>query len=150
MNNKTEKIIRLTVSYLILLFAAVVVIYPLLWVIGSSFNPGQSLSGSSMFPENATTKHYLDLFDLEKSNYILWYFNSMKISITTMVLSVITVSLTGYAFSRYRFIGRKNGLLTFLVLQMIPNFAALIAIFVLAQRTGLIDTHLGLILIYVG
>lgn len=150
MNNKTEKIIRLTVSYLILLFAAVVVIYPLLWVIGSSFNPGQSLSGSSMFPENATTKHYLDLFDLEKSNYILWYINSMKISITTMVLSVITVSLTGYAFSRYRFIGRKNGLLTFLVLQMIPNFAALIAIFVLAQRTGLIDTHLGLILIYVG
>ena len=99
-----------------------------------------------MFPENATTKHYLDLFDLEKSNYILWYINSMKISIITMVLSVITVSLTGYAFSRYRFIGRKNGLLTFLVLQMIPNFAALIAIFVLAQRTGLIDTHLGLIL----
>ena len=150
MSNKTEKILRLTASYLILLIAAVVVIYPLLWVIGSSFNPGQSLSGSSMFPENATTKHYRDLFDLEKSNYILWYINSMKISIITMVLSVITVSLTGYAFSRYRFIGRKNGLLTFLVLQMIPNFAALIAIFVLAQRTGLIDTHLGLILIYVG
>ena len=50
MNNKTEKIIRLTASYLILLIAVVVVIYPLLWVIGSSFNPGQSLSGSSMFP----------------------------------------------------------------------------------------------------
>ncbi|MEK5038610.1 sugar ABC transporter permease [Sporosarcina sp. FSL K6-3457] len=150
MSNKTEKILRLTASYLILLIAAVVVIYPLLWVIGSSFNPGQSLSGSSMFPKNPTTKHYVDLFDLEKSNYILWYINSMKISIITMILSVITVSLTGYAFSRYRFIGRKNGLLTFLVLQMIPNFAALIAIFVLAQRTGLIDTHLGLILIYVG
>ncbi len=150
MNNKSEKIIRLTASYLILLIAAVVVIYPLLWVIGSSFNPGQSLSGSSMFPKNPTTKHYLDLFDLEKSNYILWYINSMKISLITMFLSVITVSLTGYAFSRYRFIGRKNGLLTFLVLQMIPNFSALIAIFVLAQRTGLIDTHLGLILIYVG
>ncbi|WP_203248835.1 sugar ABC transporter permease [Sporosarcina beigongshangi] len=150
MSNRTEKIIRLTASYLVLLVAAVVVIYPLLWVIGSSFNPGQSLSGSSMFPKNPTTKHYVDLFDLEKSNYILWYINSMKISLTTMALSVITVSLTGYAFSRYRFIGRKNGLLTFLVLQMIPNFAALIAIFVLAQRTGLIDTHLGLILIYVG
>ncbi|WP_342504936.1 sugar ABC transporter permease [Sporosarcina sp. FSL K6-2383] len=150
MSNKTEKILRLTASYLILLIAAVVVIYPLLWVIGSSFNPGQSLSGSSMFPTNPTTKHYVGLFDLEKSNYILWYINSLKISTITMVLSVIAVSLTGYAFSRYRFIGRKNGLLTFLVLQMIPNFAALIAIFVLAQRTGLIDTHLGLILIYVG
>ncbi len=39
----------------------------------------------------------------------------------------------------------KNGLLTFLILQMIPNFAALIALYVLAQLTGLIDTHLALI-----
>lgn len=150
MNNKTEKIIRLTASYLVLLVAIVIVIYPLLWVVGSSFNPGQSLSGSSMFPENPTFKHYLDLFNTEKSNYILWYINSIKISLITMAFAVIAVSLTGYAFSRYRFIGRKNGLLTFLALQMIPNFAALIAIFVLANRTGLIDTHLGLILIYVG
>ena len=44
----------------------------------------------------------------------------------------------------------ENGLLTFLILQMIPNFAALIALYVLAQLTGLIDTHLALILIYVG
>lgn len=150
MNMKTEKIIRLTLSYFILLVAAVVVIYPLLWVIGSSLNPGQSLSGSTMFPENPTFKHYLDLFDMENSNYVLWYINSMKISLITMALAVISVSLTAYAFSRYRFVGRKNGLLTFLVLQMIPNFAALIAIFVLAQRTDLLDTHLGLILIYTG
>lgn len=87
---------------------------------------------------------------MEKSNYVLWYLNSMKISLITMFFAVISVALTGYAFSRYRFIGRKNGLLTFLVLQMIPNFAALIAIFVLAQRTNLLDTHLGLIIIYVG
>ena len=150
MNTKTEKIIRLTLSYFILLVAALVVIYPLLWVIGSSLNPGQSLSGSTMFPENPTFKHYLELFDMDNSNYVLWYINSMKISLITMALSVISVSLTAYAFSRYRFVGRKNGLLTFLVLQMIPNFAALIAIFVLAQRTGLLDTHLGLILIYTG
>ena len=150
MTTKTGNIIRLTASYLILLLASVIVIYPLLWVIGSSLNPGQSLSGSSMFPDNPTFKHYLNLFDLDNSNYILWYVNSLKISLITMVLAVIAVSLTGYSFSRYRFVGRKNGLLTFLILQMIPNFAALIAIFVLAQRTGLLDTHLGLILIYVG
>ncbi|WP_108670091.1 sugar ABC transporter permease [Peribacillus acanthi] len=150
MSMKKNKIIRLTVSYLIILAVIFVVVYPLLWVIGSSLNPGASLSGSRMFPENPTLAHYQYLFDLEKSNYILWYWNSMKISLSTMALTVISVSFTAYAFSRYRFIGRKNGLLTFLILQMIPNFAALIAIFVLANRTGLIDTHLGLILVYVG
>ncbi|MEW9109130.1 sugar ABC transporter permease [Cytobacillus gottheilii] len=150
MSMKKNKIVRLTVSYLIIAFVVLIVIYPLLWVIGSSFNPGQSLSGSKMFPENPTLDHYRYLFDMEESNYVKWYLNSLKISVMTMILTVITVSLTAYSFSRYRFVGRKNGLLTFLILQMIPNFAALIAIFVLATRTGLIDTHLGLILVYVG
>ncbi len=50
-----------------------------------------------------------------------------------MIFSVLAISFTAYAFSRYRFVGRKNGLLTFLILQMIPNFAALIALYVLAQ-----------------
>ncbi|SHR43541.1 Probable sugar ABC transporter, permease protein SugB [Mycobacteroides abscessus subsp. abscessus] len=150
MSMKTNKFIRLTLSYLVIAFMAVIVIYPLLWIIGSSFNPGNSLSGSTMFPENPTLAHYKHLFDTDKSDYIIWYKNSLKISIITMVLTVASVALTAYSFSRYRFVGRKNGLITFLILQMIPNFAALIAIFVLANRTGLIDTHLGLILVYVG
>ncbi|WP_017381611.1 sugar ABC transporter permease [Paenisporosarcina sp. TG-14] len=150
MSNKKSRLIRLTISYIIILAMVFIIIYPLLWVVGSSLNPGQSLSGSKMFPNNPSLVHYKYLFNLENSNYLLWYWNSMKISVITMVLSVISVAFTAYAFSRYRFIGRKNGLLTFLILQMIPNFAALIAIYVLANRTGLIDTHIGLILVYVG
>jgi arabinogalactan oligomer / maltooligosaccharide transport system permease protein len=150
MEMKRNKIIRLTLSYLVVLFMFVVILYPLIWIVGSSFNPGNSLMSSSIIPENATLKHYKALFDTENSDYLLWYWNTLKICFLTMVFSVILVSLTAYSFSRYRFIGRKNGLVTFLILQMVPNFAALIAIFVLALVTGLLDTHLGLILIYVG
>ncbi|MED4461574.1 sugar ABC transporter permease [Metabacillus fastidiosus] len=150
MSMKKERTIRLTLSYLVIFVMFAIILYPVLWIIGSSFNPGQSLSGSSIIPENATLKHYQFLFDLEKSNYLYWYWNSLKVSFLTMALTVIMVSLTAYTFSRYRFIGRKNGLLAFLILQMVPNFAALIAIFVLALLTGLLDTHLGLILVYVG
>ncbi|MCD7034924.1 sugar ABC transporter permease [Metabacillus sp. GX 13764] len=150
MNTKQHKIFRLTLSYIIILIVFAIILYPVAWIIGSSLNPGQSLSGSSIIPKNATLAHYQFLFDTSKSNYLIWYWNSMKISVATMVLTVILVSLTAYSFSRYRFVGRKNGLMTLLVLQMIPNFAALIAIYVLAFMTGLLDTHLGLILIYVG
>lgn len=150
MTKKQSKLIRLTISYLIILTMCAIILYPLLWVLGSSFNPGDSLNGSKMFPDNPTLEHYKFLFDLESSNYLLWYWNSMKISLLTMIFSVILVSFTAYSFSRYRFVGRKNGLMTFLILQMIPNFAALIAIFVLATRLQLIDTHFGLILFYVG
>ncbi|MDQ6595896.1 sugar ABC transporter permease [Bacillus salipaludis] len=150
MNTKRQNFIRLTLTYLVILIMFVLILYPLAWIIGSSFNPGQSLSGSSIIPKHATLSHYKQLFDLDKSNYVFWYINSLKVSILTMVFTVMIVSLTAYSFSRYRFVGRKNGLMTFLILQMIPNFAALIAIYILATLTGLIDTHIGLICVYVG
>ena len=150
MSIKRQKYIRLTLTYLVILAMFTIIIYPLLWIVGSSFNPGQSLSGSSIIPKNATLAHYKELFDIDQSNYLYWYWNSLKVSVLTMLFTVILVSLTAYSFSRYRFIGRKNSLMTFLILQMIPNFAALIAIFILALLTGLLDTHLGLILVYVG
>ncbi|NQD68725.1 sugar ABC transporter permease [Bacillus haikouensis] len=150
MNMKRQKLIRLTLSYLAIAVMFAIILYPVAWIIGSSFNPGQSLSGSSIIPKNATLAHYKELFDLGQSNYLIWYWNSLKVSLSTMALTVLLVSLTAYSFSRYRFTGRKNGLMTFLILQMIPNFAALIAIFVLALLTDLLDTHIGLILVYVG
>ncbi len=147
---KKQKFIRLTLSYIAIFIAIAIVIYPVLWIVGSSFNPGNSLSGSTIIPKNATLNHYKELFDLESSMYLRWYWNTLKICIITMVLSVTMIALMGYSFSRYRFIGRKNGLMTFLILQMIPNFAALIAIYVLAVQTGLINTHTALILLYTG
>lgn len=150
MNKNKQKFTRLTLSYIVIIIMTVIILFPVLWIIGSSFNPGNSLSGSSMIPEEPTLKHYKTLFNPEKSDYLIWYWNTLKICVITMVLSVSLVSLTGYSFSRYRFIGRKNGLMTFLMLQMIPNFAALIAIYVLAVLTGILDTHLALILVYTG
>ncbi|MGG1571857.1 sugar ABC transporter permease [Fictibacillus sp. NRS-1165] len=148
MSIKQEKIIRLTLSYLVLLAAITIVIYPILWVIGSSMNPGDSLTSSTIIPENATLQHYKDLFT--KTQYLTWYWNTLKICISTMILSVIFIGLTAYAFSRYRFFGRKNGLLLFLVLQMIPQFVAILAIYILANLVGLLGTHFGLVLVYVG
>ncbi len=147
---KRQKFIRLTITYIILAIVAVIIIYPVLWIIGSSLNPGDSLSGSSIIPKHATFAHYRELFDLDKSKYFLWYWNTLKICFFTMVLAVLMIALMGYSFSRYRFKGRKYSLMTFLILQMIPNFAALIAIYVLALQTHLIDKHIGLILFYVG
>lgn len=150
MNTKQNKIFRLTITYFIIAIMAVVIIYPLVWVFGASLTPGTSISSFNIIPENPTWDHYKKLFNPEESLYLKWYWNTLKVSLIAMAASVITISLMAYSFSRYRFVGRKNGLITFLILQMIPNFAALIAIFVLANVTGLINTHLGLILIYIG
>ena len=138
-------------AYILLIAVCVIIIYPLLWTIGASFNPGNSLVSTSIIPKNPTNEHYVKLFAGEGNLfYKLWYLNSLKISVFTMLLSLISVSFTAYAFSRFRFKGRKNGLTLFMLLQMIPQFSALTAIFVLGQMLGLINSHWLLILIYVG
>lgn len=138
-------------AYILLIAVCVIIIYPLLWTIGASFNPWNSLVSTSIIPKNPTNEHYVKLFAGEGNLfYKQWYLNSLKISVFTMLLSLISVSFTAYAFSRFRFKGRKNGLTLFMLLQMIPQFSALTAIFVLGQMLGLINSHWLLILIYVG
>lgn len=148
---RKQKALRMTGTYIVLIIMVIIILYPLLWTIGASFNPGNSLVSTSMIPENPTMSHYEKLFAGESNLlYGQWYLNSLKISVFTMILSLIFVSMTAYSFSRFRFKGRKNGLMLFLLLQMIPQFSALIALFVLAQMLGLINSHWLLILIYVG
>ncbi|MBO3793573.1 sugar ABC transporter permease [Bacillus subtilis] len=148
---KVRKYIRLLLSYLLLAFMAVIIVYPLLWTAGASFNPGNSLISTSIIPKHPTFDHYKELFAGKESlQYVQWYVNSMKISLFTMAGSLLCVTFTAYAFSRFRFKGRKYALTLFLLLQMIPQFSALIALFVLAQILGMINSHWLLILLYIG
>ncbi|WP_276731401.1 arabinogalactan oligomer ABC transporter permease GanQ [Bacillus sp. (in: firmicutes)] len=148
---KIRKYIRLLLSYLLLACMAVIIVYPLLWTAGASFNPGNSLISTSIIPKHPTFDHYKELFAGKESlQYVQWYINSMKISLFTMAGSLICVTFTAYAFSRFRFKGRKYALTLFLLLQMIPQFSALIALFVLAQILGMINSHWLLILLYIG
>jgi arabinogalactan oligomer / maltooligosaccharide transport system permease protein len=150
-NMKTHKTLRLFLSYTFLTFMTVIIIYPLLWTVGASFNPGNSLISTSIIPKNPTLDHYRDLFAGKESlQYGRWYLNSLKISVFTMIGSMVSVSFTAYAFSRFRFKGRKNALTLFLLLQMIPQFSALVALFVLAQMLGMMNSHWLLILLYIG
>lgn len=148
---KVRKYIRLLLSYLLLACMAVIIVYPLLWTAGASFNPGNSLISTSIIPKHPTFDHYKELFAGKESlQYVQWYINSMKISLFTMAGSLTCVTFTAYAFSRFRFKGRKYALTLFLLLQMIPQFSALIALFVLAQILGMINSHWLLILLYIG
>lgn len=148
---KVRRYIRLLFSYLLLAFMAVIIVYPLLWTAGASFNPGNSLISTSIIPKHPTFDHYKELFAGKESlQYVQWYVNSMKISLFTMAGSLLCVTFTAYAFSRFRFKGRKYALTLFLLLQMSPQFSALIALFVLAQILGMINSHWLLILLYIG
>ncbi|WP_017470792.1 sugar ABC transporter permease [Amphibacillus jilinensis] len=150
MNRKLKNTIEMIGVYSVFGFMSILILYPLLWAFGMSLNEGTSLYSSSIIPENWSLAHYQWLFTDPNSNYVNWYRNSMIVSGSNAVLSVIMTSLVAYAFSRYKFVGRKAGLYTFLILQMFPAMMAMVALYILLNLIGLLDTLSGLILIYVG
>ncbi|SER90916.1 carbohydrate ABC transporter membrane protein 2, CUT1 family (TC 3.A.1.1.-) [Gracilibacillus ureilyticus] len=150
MNSKMKSNLEVAGIYLIFAFMAVIIIYPIVWAIGMSLNSSTSFYSSTIIPENWSLVHYKWLFTDPNSDYLLWYKNSMIVSGCSAVFSVIMTSLVAYAFSRYNFVGKKTGLYTFLILQMFPAMMAMVALYILLNLVGLLDTLTGLILIYVG
>ncbi|WP_124727776.1 sugar ABC transporter permease [Staphylospora marina] len=145
-----KKRISLLLIYAFLLLMVVVSVYPVLWVIGASLSPGDSIFSTTLIPENATLDHYRWLFTSPESDYKTWYANTLKISFLNAVLSVILTTGTAYIFSRYRFYGRKYGLIAFLALQMFPASMTMVAIYLLLNLLNLLDSHWGLLLVYAG
>ena len=142
--------IYLGLSYLFLLFMIIIVFIPVLWIFSSSLNPGTNMFSSSMslIPKNYTLEHYKNLFT--ETRFPTWYRNSIKVGLGSSALTVFLVTLTSYAFSRLKFFGRKHGLVVMLILQMFPATMNMVAIYLLLNLVGLLDTHLGLVLIYAG
>ncbi|WP_077328135.1 sugar ABC transporter permease [Virgibacillus siamensis] len=149
MNQKLKSKLEVTAIYTIIAIVSVIIFYPLIWTVGMSLNQGTSLYSSSIIPENFSLEHYKWLFS-ENSDYLLWYKNSLIVSLVVAGGSVILTSLVAYAFSRYQFVGRKNGLYVFLLLQMFPVMMAMVALYIFLNMIGLLDTLTGLIFIYLG
>lgn len=142
--------LEVAMTYFILGIVFIIIFYPLYWAFAISMNSTSTLYGASLSPENWSLTNYEWLFNNPRSDYLLWYRNTLFVSTIVTVITTFLVSLTAYAFSRYRFKGRKHGLYAFLLLQMFPVLMAMVALYILLNTIGLLDNLWGLILIYVG
>ena len=114
-------------------------IFPLLYVLSASLNPGGTISGSSELFHKVSTENYATL-----------------VSTATAIGTVLMAASAAYAFSRYRFTGRRGGLTALMLVQMFPQMLAFVAIFLLLlmlrdiyPALGL-NSALGLIAVYLG
>lgn len=148
MNNRTGEKLTRGFIYLFLILTTITVLYPVYWIVIGAFNPGDSLMSTKLIPSKLTLDHFKDLFF--KTDFIIWYKNTLKIAFFNMILSTFLVITAAYAFSRFRFPGRRQGLMAMLVLQMFPGFMGMIAIYILLLQINLLDNHWGLILVYAG
>ncbi|WP_114587930.1 sugar ABC transporter permease [Microbacterium arborescens] len=127
-----------------LLIVAIIVLYPLAWIIGSSFGSGRSLAQASAIPADPTLANYIRLF--AETPFATWYGNSLFVAVSNMVISVLLSAIAAYVFARLRFAGRRLGLLVMLVIQIFPTFMTAIAIYILYLNFGLLDSLTGLVI----
>ncbi len=145
-----KRLLRNALIWVALAFA----LFPAVFVLGTSFNPSQNLSTTRAIPLNPTTDHYRHL--VTDTAFPTWLWNTIKVAGITSLLSVFLCALGAYAFSRFRFTGRRPALLTMLLVQMFPQTLAMVAIYLLLFGLGGyipwlgINTHPGLILVYLG
>lgn len=135
-------------SRVIIWITMIVVIFPALWIVMSSFSAGDSFFLSSLFPSKLSVEHYVDLF--RETNFVLWVWNSLKLCLIVAVIQLVLTSLSAYAFARLRFTGRKYGLMALLVLQVFPNSMAVAGYYILIYKFGLVDSSLALIFVLAG
>ena len=134
--------------HIVLICACVVAIYPFLRVVSISLRPGSALFATdlSLIPEGATLNNYRSLI-MEK-DFTIWLWNSLLVSIATVIVGVLLAAAAAYAFSRWSFPGRRQGLLFLLTTQMLPPGMLLLPIYVMVVRLKLFNTirdHLELL-----
>jgi len=144
--------LRIILAILALLFA----LFPIIWIFSASIDPSNSLAGQRLIPANATLANYQNLVRSDLFPFRTWMWNSLRIAITTTILGVLFTALAAYAFSRFRFRGRRSLLQTILLVQFFPNFLNMVALYLILQQVGAyipwlsLNTHGGLILLYLG
>ncbi|MBF0776330.1 sugar ABC transporter permease [Streptococcus azizii] len=137
-----------TLTYLYLIVLSVIIIYPLLITITSAFKSGNVVAFKLDGNINFTLENFSKLFS--ETLYGTWYLNTLIIALLTMVVQTSIVVLAGYAYSRYNFLARKQSLVFFLIIQMVPTMAALTAFFVMALMLNALNQSWFLIFLYVG
>ncbi|MDE5580884.1 MAG: sugar ABC transporter permease [Treponemataceae bacterium] len=131
------------------IIVSLTVLYPMVYVVSGSVAPGNSIADMDPkpFARGVTWAHFKYLF--KQTQYGLWFLNTLKIAVSTSVITMIITSLSAYIFSRFRFSIKKPMLMSLLILQVFPSFVGMIAIYVIIQRIGGFDTLWGLVLVYI-
>jgi arabinogalactan oligomer/maltooligosaccharide transport system permease protein len=128
-------------KYLLAVVIAFYALFPLVYVLSAALNPRGTLSAATaLFSEISG----VNFAALGETSYWTWALNTLIICTAVSVGSVLMGASAAYAFSRFRFSGRRVGLTTLLIVQMFPQALAFIAIFLMLLALGEVVPALGL------
>jgi ABC-type sugar transport system, permease component len=149
------KSLLLSLAHKVGLFLAMAVIcLPGLWIVLSSFRPTVEIMAKPpvWIPQELSFDAYVAMFSGVGQGgipVVEYFTNSIIISVTSTVISIIIGMSGGYAFARFRFRAKSATFLGLMLTRTVPGIALSLPLFFVYSRLGIIDTHFGLILAYV-
>lgn len=122
-------------------------LYPILWLIGASFKPGDMIfSDPGIFPSVFTLENYVSGWKgIGIVGFGTFFFNSFTICILSALANVMFCSLTAYAFARLRFAGKKLWFVLMMTTLMLPAHVTTIPRYIMFRTFGWINTFLPII-----
>ena len=143
-----SKKIEILFIFSFLILFTLVTLYPALNIIGISLRTDDAFQSRSLalWTSESSFRSYVTLF--LKTDFLTWMKNSFLVSFVVTLTGVVLASTSGYALSRFNFMGRRAVLSSLLMTQMFPATMLLLPFFILLAKLKLINSYLGLIIIY--
>ena len=145
--SKWGKIIGKVLAYIVVTLGAIMMALPFVWLILSSFKTLEEISlfPPTFFPKNPTLSNFREVF--ERIPFARYYMNSIITSVIPTVVTVITCSMVGFGFAKYKFAGRDVLFWVILATMMVPFPATIVPLYVMMAKAGLVNTYAGLIIV---
>ena len=151
---RRKRLLNNTIVHVVLAILAVIWVFPILWVILTSFRAEKGSYVSTFFPKEFTLDNYIKLFtDTSVLNFPQMFMNTLFIAICSCILASFFVLATSYCLSRLRFQLRKPYMNMAMILGLVPGFMSMIAVYFILKAVGLTEGNLirlALILCYAG
>lgn len=131
--------------YLILVAAAIVTLFPFVWMLLTSFKPEAEIVSypPRLWPETFSMEQYVNIWS--RIPFLTLFRNSVLFAVGVTLISLLFDSMTAFAFSRLHFPGRDKWFILVLVALMIPIQVTMIPLFLLLNKWGWLNTFHGLI-----
>lgn len=142
--------------YLVGVVACIYAVIPILYIVSASLNPIGSVASTDLIPTAVSFVNFEQLWDNPSRPFFRWALNTVVVALVVVVVQLIFSCFAAYAFSRFRFRGRRAGLLSLLLILMFPQILVTVALFQMFSIVGEVlpafglDTLPGYILIMLG
>lgn len=135
------------ILFIVCVLVAAVMLIPFIWMLSASFQQNTEIFRKPFqwIPEIFRAENYTRVWT--QVNFLQYYLNTIKVTVISVAIQVLTCSLAAFAFTKLKFPGRDKIFFAYIATMMVPWNAIMIPQFIIIKNMGLYNTHTALILI---